>query len=418
MAAKKEHESTTKLKITKDTIDKKCPYTERGRVIYRDTEKPGFGLRVGTNIKAFFVQKKIAGKKVFYTLGIYPQMTPDDARKQADIKLGEMAKGTNPFDKKREEKAHKTTLEEVYRDYLESNSNLKPKTIYDYTRCIELAFKDWKRKPITEITKDMVERRHKKLGDERGAAYANLSMRVLRALFNYAQSKYETGKGEALIRDNPVRRLSQVKAWFKINRRDDYIKSDSLPDFFKVLDGIVNDTLRDYFTLILFTGLRREEAARMKWGDVDLKNKTFTITETKNREKLVLPITAHLMEMFGRRKQTAGNGEWVFPGNGKDGHITEPKYQINKMREGIGSHITVHGLRRTYATIAESLDISQYTLKRLLNHKQGSDVTGGYVVSDPERLRQAAEMIAAQILLKGGRRETGKVIQMPQGKRA
>ncbi len=52
-----------------------------------------------------------------------------------------------------------------------------------------------------------------------------------------------------------------------------------------------------------------------------------------------------------------------------------------------------HDLRRTFATIAESLDLSAYALKRLLNHKMGNDVTAGYIMRDAERLRKPMQQI-------------------------
>ncbi|EKD75862.1 MAG: hypothetical protein ACD_44C00001G0003 [uncultured bacterium] len=42
--------------------------------------------------------------------------------------------------------------------------------------------------------------------------------------------------------------------------------------------------LRDYFLLVLFTGLRREEAIRLTWDQIDLIAKTLTITDTKNHQ--------------------------------------------------------------------------------------------------------------------------------------
>ena len=58
----------------------------------------------------------------------------------------------------------------------------------------------------------------------------------------------------------------------------------------------------------------------------------------------------------------------------------------------------MHDLRRTFITVAESLDIPHYALKRLLNHRADSDVTGGYIVINAERLRDPVERIAARIL--------------------
>ena len=54
---------------------------------------------------------------------------------------------------------------------------------------------------------------------------------------------------------------------------------------------------------------------------------------------------------------------------------------------------TLHDLRRTFITIAESLDIPGYALKRLMNHKDPNDVTAGYIVSDVERLRGPMQRI-------------------------
>ena len=57
---------------------------------------------------------------------------------------------------------------------------------------------------------------------------------------------------------------------------------------------------KDYFLLILFTGLRRMEAASLRWPDIDFKAKTFTVQDTKNREIHTLPMTDFLYELFQR----------------------------------------------------------------------------------------------------------------------
>jgi integrase len=71
-----------------------------------------------------------------------------------------------------------------------------------------------------------------------------------------------------------------------------------------------------------------------------------------------------------------------------------------------------HDLRRTFATIAESLDIPAYAVKRLLNHKMTGDVTAGYIVHDVERLRKPMQMITGFILKAAGIRKSAAVIEM------
>jgi integrase len=109
---------------------------------------------------------------------------------------------------------------------------------------------------------------------------------------------------------------------------------------------LTNVTLRDYLLLILFTGLRRQEAAQLQWEQVDLKAKTLTIIDTKNRESHTLPLSDYLYDLIVARKQN--NSKYVFPGAGKGGYIIEPRKQMAKVTEVSNIPFTVHDLRRTF----------------------------------------------------------------------
>ena len=74
-----------------------------------------------------------------------------------------------------------------------------------------------------------------------------------------------------------------------------------------------------------------------------------------------------------------------------------------------------HDLRRTSATIAESLDIPAYALKRLMNHKTQGDVTGGYLVITTERLRTPMERIEDVVLKAAGVRAGADIVALPRG---
>ena len=112
----------------------------------------------------------------------------------------------------------------------------------------------------------------------------------------------------------------------------------------------------------------------------------------------MLPLSEFLMQLFQVRFQLSGDSEFVFPGEGATGHAIEPKKFIGHVREASGVEFTLHDLRRTFITVAESLDISTYALKRLLNHKDSRDVTAGYIVLTAERLRQPMEKISKFLL--------------------
>jgi len=103
----------------------------------------------------------------------------------------------------------------------------------------------------------------------------------------------------------------------------------------------------------------------------------------------------------------------VFPGNGKDGKFTEPRQQVAKVVEKSEVAFMLHDLRRLFITTAESLDIPTYAVKMLVNHSTGSDVTGGYIIPDVERLRKPMQKIEDKILVMAGMKQRSKVIELP-----
>lgn len=121
------------------------------------------------------------------------------------------------------------------------------------------------------------------------------------------------------------------------------------------------------------------------------------MTDTKNHQPLTLPLTDYIYELLENRKAVT-NSDYVFAGDGKSGYLIEPRRQVQKVIQSSGVLFTLHDLRRTFITIAESIDISAYALKRLVNHKMSNDVTAGYIVSDVERLRKPMQQISSQLL--------------------
>ena len=114
--------------------------------------------------------------------------------------------------------------------------------------------------------------------------------------------------------------------------------------------------------------------------------------DTKNREPHTLPLTDYLYDLFKARHDNRQSNEWVFP-SPLGGHLKEPRSALKKVMKESGIVFSLHDLRRTFITVAESLDISAYALKRMANHRMANDVTAGYIISDVERLRAPMQRI-------------------------
>ena len=408
---------------------------EKGQRFIRDNQLSGMALRItATGAKSYVVEVWINGRSRRETIGRADRLELKDARRLAKAKIGEYAQGVDSVARKRSERARSATLGEVMGEYLASRQ-LSGETLRSYRAVINDLFRDWKARPVTGITRDMVARAHTRITRDNGPARANLAMRVLRAVLNYAAATLEDEHGNAIITDNPVTRLSATKAWNRVDRRRTLLRAHELPAWWRAVEALADDprdegghlllddegrqirkgrkaeVVRDYLRFLVLTGLRREEAARLRWADVSLAGGYFTIPVTKNHEPHTLPLSDYLRAMLERRRDEASNA-YVFPGEGKAGHLVEPRKQMAKVTKASGIAFTLHDLRRTFVTIAEGLDIPAYALKRLLNHKGGNDVTAGYIVVDTERLRAPMQRITDYVLKAAGVRESAAVVPL------
>ena len=385
------------MRITKRFVDQVTPPPvgpdgKPAQEFHRDSVIPGFALRVtSAGAKSFIVEGRINGKVKRKTLGRYGHLTVEQARNLAMDFRSQVRHGKDPIAEHRAKVVRGTTLLQAFEDYLATRKNLREATVADYRRSINGAFADWQDKALTEFTKDMVELRHRSLG-LRSPARANNALRLLRAIFNHARKKYEDAQGNPIILVNPVDRLSDNRAWYNVERRQTLIKPHQLPAWYTATWKLSQETTRDYLHFLLFTGLRRSEASRLPWEDVDFGDRTFTVRDTKNHRDHTLPMSDFVYELLKRRHE-ARTSPYVFPSESERGYLIEPRTAVVRVAELSGVPFTLHDLRRTFITIAESLDIPGYALKRLMNHKDPNDVTAGYIVSDVERLRGPMQRI-------------------------
>lgn len=387
--------------------------------IYTDDSLPGFCLRVRSRKKVFIVRAKQRGtrKSVLVTIGAFPAFSADEARKKARVLLNELALGVNPNQEKKKKIAaedlrekeeqqdaniQQITLSKVFSDYLQSRK-LKDNTAYIYKCVLNSTMEEWLDMPLISINKEMVERCHRRITDKGHKGHADHAMRILRALFTYAMITYEKPDGEPIFTSNPVRRLSQARIWNKPQRRQTVVKHHELKAWCKGVMGLSNKTARDYLLFLLFTGLRKNEAAQLLWCNVDLTGKTILIPDPKNKDPHMLPLTDFLYRMLKERWQQPRN-DYVFEGTTeKYPYLHDVRHQVELVTESSNVKFMLHDLRRTFLTIADNQDISAYAIKKLANHRMANDVTAGYIVSDVERLREPMNRISNFIIEKVGR---------------
>ena len=295
------------------------------------------------------------------------------------------------------------TLSQVWHLYKEKRS-LKEQTIKMYEFVWKWGMPDWMELPITSITKTMIEDRHKQLSQKNGPrgsgrASADLCMRTLRTVINFANQRYEQPAGKRLIEDNPVRWLSEIKQWNPRVKRQGIIKPQQMPQFFEAVNKCSDPFLRDYLFVLWFTGFRRCEGAALIWRDVDFTSNMLTARDTKNGTDHTLPMAPFLIDLLTRRYWFVRPqpGDFVFPGKVPGTHVSGNYKGYEKLFETLGFSFMLHDLRRTFLTTAQACGLDYTTIKWLANHKM-SDVTFQYLIKDPEMLRQPIEKISQKLL--------------------
>ena len=402
-----------KVKITKSFVDTiKCSETDKPNFYY-DTDLIGFGIKANKKRIVYFAESKVNKKSLRPIIAPVGTITPDEARKEAKKILGDMARGVDITAEKKKSQAKSITLKQVYDDYKQTKK-LRTTTQAGYDSAFNTVFMDWLDIEITKINRDMIENRFKLYSKEKPIA-ANLYFRALKAIFNFAIEKYCVD-GEPIIPSNPCNRLNVFKMWNEMKPRDRYVKPTQIKMFFYGVTPDDIDTpyikaVKNQCKLILFTGLRDQEAACLKCKDIDFEEKTITIEDTKNHHRHILPFGKWLGEFLVELCKDKKPDDYIFATNNKLGHLKDHRKAVRQISQNCGIAFSLHDLRRTFASIVESdlpFTVSEYLQNRLLNHVQNDVHSKHYIKYDIAALQKPMQAVENYILTQAGIKESVK----------
>jgi integrase len=370
-----------RIRLNQKTVDSMKAPTPSGRdTLYWDADLKGFGVRCSgrTNARVYVVQRDIDGRTVRVNIAAVNEVGFAQAKRLAADALLGLRQGVNP-----KRRTAVPTLAEALDRYLEARSNLRPGSVRMY-RQIERTLADWLDWPLTRVTGEMVEARHRELAARHGKVSANFAMKTLGILWGYVADRVP-GLGP-----NPVRRLR--RQWFAEPRRTRMVPIGALPAFHRAVMALPNPAWRDLIRLLLFTGMRRTEATTLRWADVDFVDRTIHLPaeRTKAGRRLDLPMSTYVHDLLRGRWLLGDGGDHVFESRG--GPITASARPFDAIAAASGVRVSPHDLRRTYASVANSAGVSVFSIKLMLNHST-TDTTAGYVIVSPAELRAAVQKV-------------------------
>lgn len=416
-----------RVKFTLANIKSKClpppdgAVTRSGtpitQVIYWSTDQPGLGLivrrpRPGGGVNATWVlQREVRGKVRKIKIGRFGPWTIDDAMTRARELIVSLDRDeVDPA----AEKAKVLTLGEAVAIHGSDmrKKGRSPRSIESFEHETKKYLKDWLERPLVSITREECRSRHERMTADHGAFIANRVVgRHLRAAWNSAARIYE-----AL----PPRCPTVAVVLNPEPPSEKRIEWAELPGWWRMVEAIRNPVRRDLQRFILLTGLRSQDAASVRWSEIDFEKGTIHRPSPKGgrRRRFTVPLAAWVLAMLQARRDEnrvifGDDGGWVFPTRDRDGKVVRVvRVQSDVPGKGRGLLPGPHALRHTFLTAAMEAGLQEVTVGVLANHvmPRGS-VTRRYLHPSVEHLRDGVERVVGFLLAKAGvvaeRREVG-----------
>ena len=238
----------------------------------------------------------------------------------------------------------------------------------------------WRSRPIASISR----RDATELIDglvERGVEIqANRTLARLRALFNWAIEKDR-------ISGSPV---NHMKPPTKERARDRALTNDEIRWFWQACDEI-GWPFGPIFKLLLLTAQRRDEVGGMKWTEIDLDRRTWTLPRhraksDRGHEVHLSDVAIDVLRALPRIGRGSNEMDFVFTVTGKTAvsgfgnakrRLDFIMAEARRLSLGLSeqpkiSNWRLHDLRRTAATGMAGLKIAPYVVDKVLNHSGGT----------------------------------------------
>lgn len=421
-------QTPSRVRLTAGRVESfACP-AGKSQAFLWDTEAPSLMLRATpTGRKTYAFEGRLNGTTIRINIGTAADWSLGDARKRAAELKQLVDSGQDPRElerealaakeaKRQQEQAQAAAAFEAWAAYTqERRTHWGARHYDDHLRLSKPGGQQMKngRKtttiagplhpllslPLRELTTERVEQWAAEQAQSRPTV-ARLAWRLLKAFLNWC-AEHPT-YSQALTTANPAKTKKAREALGRPKVKQDALQREQLPAWFDAVSKLHNPVVAAYLQTLLLTGARPGEVLALRWEDVNLQWRGLTIRDKVEGERVIplTPYVHHLLTALPHRNA------WVFasPRSDREGeHMTrlDPMHAAACKVAGIEG-LTLHGLRRSFKSLTEWLDIPAGVVAQLMGHKPSATAEKHYTVRPLDLLRLHHERIEAWMLEQAG----------------
>jgi integrase len=378
-------------KLTKRVVDATKSASDHD-VFEWDAELRGFGLRVKpTGVKSYIIQyRTMTGISRRVTIGQHGRLTADEARTQAKIQLGRVARGDDPAAEKanaRDGVSFAAFAERYLSDHVATKK--KPSSArMDRINLQNHILPILGQRRLDKVGRADVVRLHQSMRDTPGAA--NRCLALLSKMMNLAERWGERPDGS-----NPCRHVEK----YREKKRNRFLSAEELARLGAACrrceqEGKIGSSFLALVRLLIFTGARLSEIQKAQWDWVDFESGVLRLPDSKTGAKTIM-LPAPALDVISRLVRVDGN-PYIIRGEGN-------RYVVNVwkrwaiLRELADlKDVCLHDLRHSFASIGAAGGMSLNIIGGLLGHRQ-TQTTSRYAHLAADPLKAAANQIAGTI---------------------
>jgi integrase len=408
-----------------------CP-EGKPQVFLRDTKAPGLRVRVTrSGAKAFIFEAKLHRETIRQTIGDVRTWTIENARAEANRLRVLVDSGTDPREVRREqqaaatarrtaEKAQAITVRDAWNVYVEERRHLWSEKHYnDHVQKVKaggVPIKRGSRGRGVTVDGPLVPLMHLKLAEltagviqtwaaqeaKRRPASARLAWRLLKAFLTWC-SEQDT-YAPLVPAQNPAQTRRAREALGKARAKTDVLQREQLPHWFRSVRTACSAATAAYLQGLVLTGARPGELLRLRWADVNTRWRSLVIRDKVEGDR-VIPLTPYLELLITGLPRV---NEWVFA---SPLAAADPRFKFMSNPHDAHSRacrlaeiegLTLHGLRRSFKTLSEWLELPAGVVAQIMGHKPSATAEKHYTVRPLDMLRMYHERIEAWMLREAG----------------